>query len=93
MLRAQFMGAVRLLAWTCVSLFSLAVTILRRLDLSRRATRVVHPHAAFDAQSRKAQGSAEASSAMVVAHHNGMRLIEQCEAGAVATGSQATKAP
>lgn len=91
MLRAQFMGAVRLVAWTGVFLFGLAVTILRRLDLSRWATRLVHPHAVFDPQSRQAQVSAEASSAVDVAHHNGMRLIEQCDAGAVAASRPATK--
>jgi len=92
MVRAQFMGAVRLLIWICVSLFGLAVTISRRLDVSRWATRLVHPHTVFDAQSRQPEVSAEASSAVDVAHHNGMRLIEHCEASAVVNDTQATKA-
>jgi len=92
MLRAQFMGAIRLVAWTAVFLFRLAVTLLRRLDVSRWATRLVHPHADLDALSRQAQVSAEASSVVDVARHNGMRLIEQCDAGGVAAGSSATKA-
>ncbi len=90
-LRAQFMGVVRLVVWTGAFLLGLAGTIRRRLDVSRRVNRLVHPHAVFDPLSRQAQVSAEASSAMDVAHHNGMRLIEQCDAGTVATSRPATK--
>ena len=90
-LRAQLMGVVRLAAWAGSLLVGLAGTVLRRLDASRWANRLVHPCAVFDAESRKAQVSAESSSAADVAHHNGMRLIEQCDAGAVATSRSATK--
>jgi len=90
MLRAHLMGVVRLAAWTGAFLFGLAGTMLRRLDVSRWANRLVHPHAVFGARSRQAQVSAEASSAADVAHHNGMRLIEQCDAGA---GAVATSRP
>jgi hypothetical protein len=92
MFRAQFMGAIRLVVWTAVFLFGLAVTILRRLDVSTWATRLVHPHADRDALNRQAQVIAETSSAVDVARDNGMRLIEQCDAGSVATDIYATKA-
>jgi len=91
MLRAQFMGVVRLAVWAGAFLVGLAGTVLRRLDVSRRVNRLVHPHAVFDPLSRQAQVSAEASSAMDVAHHNGMRLIEQCDAGTVANSRPAAK--
>jgi len=90
MFRAQLMGAIRLVVWTSVFLFGLAVTILRRV--STWATRVVHPHADLDALNRQAQVIAATSSAVDVARDNGMRLIEQCDAGSVATDIYATKA-
>jgi len=89
MFRAQFMGAIRLAAWAAAFLFGLAVTILRRL--STWATRLVHPHADLDVLNRQAQVIAATSSAVDVARDNGMRLIEQCDAGSVATSRSATK--
>ena len=92
MLRAQLMGVVRLGAWTGAFLFCLAGTMLRRLDVSRWANRLVHPHAVSDAHSQHAQVSTGAPSAADVAHDNGLRLIEQCDAGTVAAGRPAAKA-
>ncbi|NMM23370.1 MAG: hypothetical protein HHJ11_07715 [Phycicoccus sp.] len=83
MLRAQFMGVVRLAIWTGAFLLGVAGTMVRRLDLSRWASRLAHPSTIFGAHSR--QANEEASPAVDVAHDNGMRLIEQCEAGSAAS--------
>ncbi|NMM35826.1 MAG: hypothetical protein HHJ13_17885 [Phycicoccus sp.] len=85
MLRAQFMGVVRLAIWTGAFLLGVAGTMVRRLDLSRWASRLAHPSTIFGAHSRQARANAEASPAVDVAHDNGMRLIEQCEAGSAAS--------
>lgn len=93
MLRAQFIGVVRLVAWTGVVLFGRTVTILHRLGVSKWAARLVQPHTDFDALNRKAQTSAEESesSAVAVAQHNGRRLIEHCDAGKVASPAPAMR--
>lgn len=91
MLRAQFIGVVRLVAWTGIFLFGRAVTILHRLGVSKWATRLVHPHADFDALNRQVLVSTEESSAVAVAQHNGRRLIEHCDAGKVASPAPAMR--
>jgi len=91
MLRAHFIGVVRLVAWTGIFLFGRAVTIFHRVAGSKWATRTVHPDADLDALNRQVLVRAEESSA-AVAQHNGRRLIEQCDAGQVASPAAADRA-
>ncbi len=90
MLRAQFIGVVRLVAWTGIFLFGRAVTIFHRLGGSKGVTRSGHPDADFDVLNQRCPVSTEESSA-AVARHNGRRLIEQCDGGEVASPAPAMR--
>ena len=61
MLRAQFIGVVRLVAWTGIFLFGRAVTIFHHVGGSKWATRSVHPDADFDELNRQVLVSTEES--------------------------------
>jgi len=90
MLRAQFIGVVRLVAWTGIFLFGRAVTIFHRLGGSKWVTRSGHPDADFDVLSQRLPVSTEVCSA-AVAEDNGRRLIEQCDGGTVASPAPAMR--
>lgn len=90
MLRAQFIGVVRLVAWTGIFLFGRAVTIFHRLGGSKWVTRSGHPDVDFDVLNQQVLVSTEEASA-AVAQHNGRRLIEQCDAGKVASPAPAMR--